>query len=212
MYPAIKAALPKAGIASNLAGPIRDGPLDSGGAGVLSLYHYQGSARTAMLVEQVFKRTNTGKLLLTGIEDIVLEAGLYGPLWNMPFHQVSSYILQHSLVFDIWKYNYLHNIWIHTSHGELSPNRLNAIPIMLLASQHFTDNASLRSIQKVRMAMGVIHLSDICYVDGRSLDSRYLFTKFPSPSKKLLRMASQTSPYPTGYDKMEKICQTPLQY
>jgi len=39
MFPAIKAALPRIGIASNFAAAVRDGPLDSGGAGVLSLYH-----------------------------------------------------------------------------------------------------------------------------------------------------------------------------
>lgn len=39
-YPAIKSALPKAGIASNLVGVVRDGPLTIGGAGFLSLFHY----------------------------------------------------------------------------------------------------------------------------------------------------------------------------
>ena len=62
-YPAIKAALPRAGIASNLVEAVRDGPVSCGGAGIVSLYHYQGTVRTALLVDQTFKRTTTGNLL-----------------------------------------------------------------------------------------------------------------------------------------------------
>ena len=54
LYPALKAALPKAGLASNLVTEVRDGPLEFGGAGVLSLYHQQGTACTIMVVEQIF--------------------------------------------------------------------------------------------------------------------------------------------------------------
>ena len=60
LYPAIKAALPKAGIASNLVSNIRDAPLNIGGVGVVSLYHHQGTIRTSMLVEQVFKKQPPG--------------------------------------------------------------------------------------------------------------------------------------------------------
>ena len=58
MWPVIRAALPKAGIASNIATDARHGPLTSGGYGIISLYHYQGSYRTANLVEHccVYKR------------------------------------------------------------------------------------------------------------------------------------------------------------
>ena len=127
-----------------------------------------------MLVEHVFKKTITGKLLLTGIEDLVLESGLYGSLWNMRFDIVSQYVQQHSLIFDIWKYNTAHHILISSAHGELAPRRNGDKALMYLASILFPDCASLRAIQRVRMAAGVSHLSDICSADGRSLDSRYL--------------------------------------
>ena len=182
-FPAIKSALPKAGIASNLVSVVRDAPLSIGGAGVLSLFHYQGTIRTTMLVEQVFKKTTTGQLLLTCIEDLVLESGLYGSLWKMPFPQVSKYVMQHSLIYDIWKYNVKYNILISTAHGELSPRRQGDVPLMELAFLYFSDTASLKSIQRVRMALGVVHLSDICSVNGSTLDIQYLQTDLPLPSK-----------------------------
>ena len=183
LYPAIKSALPKAGIASNLVTPVRDAPISSGGAGIVSLYHFQGTSRTAMLVEQIFKRTTTGKLLLTCVEDLILEAGLYGSLWRMPFSLVSQYAQRHSLIYDIWKYMFENDICISTPHGELSPQRHGDVSIMDLASQHYTDTTSLNSIQRVRMAAGIIHLSDLCAADGKTLDTRYLQTNLPPPSK-----------------------------
>ena len=81
MWPAIKAALPKSGITSNIASKIRDELFSSGGGGVISLFHSQGTSRTAMIVEQVPRGTPTGNFLMTCIEDLVLESGLYGSLW-----------------------------------------------------------------------------------------------------------------------------------
>ena len=52
MCPAIKTAFPKSGIAANMTTEAKDGPLHSGGDGVLSLFHYQGNYRTAMMVDQ----------------------------------------------------------------------------------------------------------------------------------------------------------------
>ena len=80
MWPAIKAALPKSGITSNIASNIRDGPSSSGGGRVLSVFHSQGTSRTDLIVEQVPRGTSTGNFLMTCIEDLVLETGLYGPL------------------------------------------------------------------------------------------------------------------------------------
>ena len=49
MFPAIRAALSKAGICGLLATGMRNGPKLSGGMSVLSLFDSQGCARTAAL-------------------------------------------------------------------------------------------------------------------------------------------------------------------
>ena len=53
MYPAIKAALPISGIIATVASDVRDGSVSYLGAGILSLYHYMGTARTTVLVDQL---------------------------------------------------------------------------------------------------------------------------------------------------------------
>ena len=81
MYPAVKAAFPKSGITANMTIEAREGPLHSGGAGVLSLFRYQETSLIDMMVDQYNKQSPTGIFLNLCIEDLGLEAGLYGPLW-----------------------------------------------------------------------------------------------------------------------------------
>ena len=96
IYPEIKAALPKSGMASVMATEIRDGPSFSGGAGVLALFHYMGTSRTSLLLEQLFRDTLLGFGIRVCAEDFVLDAGMYGLLWKMPFQTISKYIDNHS--------------------------------------------------------------------------------------------------------------------
>ena len=45
-----------------MARKIRDGPVTSGGGGMLALFHYQGASRTAMIVEQCHKKNYSRKI------------------------------------------------------------------------------------------------------------------------------------------------------
>ena len=167
MWPALKAALPKAGISSQISTAYRDGPRAYGGAGCLSLFHCQGTTRTSMVVELVKRKTPAGFFLLLCIEDMVLDTGLYGSLWKMDFTQVSKYIQPHSLMYHMWDYNTTHDIEISLKHVALQPQREGDISIMKLAQNHFQRKTDLRAIQRVRMKLGIIHLSDITTADGK---------------------------------------------
>ena len=96
MFPAIKAALPRAGITSTMEKYMRDGPVSTLGTGVLSLYHFMGTSRSAYMVEQLQYNMPLGKILRINIEDVVVESGLYGPIWDMDMEYVQKYLSQHS--------------------------------------------------------------------------------------------------------------------
>ena len=89
------------------------------------------------------------------------------------------------------QYNSLHNIKISTLHGHIDPQRNGDAALMAMASKFYQDQSTLRAIQRVRMAFGVTHLSDVCSVDGKSLDKHFLQTypcvinknKYDWPSK-----------------------------
>ena len=123
MYPAVRAALGKAGIASNISTRARDGPVTSGGASILSLFYYQGTSLIAAMVEHVVRRTPTGiQIIMCRIEDLVLDIGYYGRLWDMPFATYSKYVSQHLWIYAICsKYAYHHGIEINFDHAVFSP-------------------------------------------------------------------------------------------
>jgi len=152
MYPAIKAALPKSGITSTICTEIRDGPSQSGGGGVISLFHYMGTARTSVLVEHVFRNTPLGNGIRVCIEDIVIDAGLYGLIWKMKFYEIKKYIEGHSWVFAILEYNNKHKIALNVDHGVLNKKRDGDKSIMSLASTYFTKVADLRAINRIRFS------------------------------------------------------------
>ena len=71
MYLAIKVALPKSGITSSITTDVRDGPHLCGGAGLLPMYHYQGTSRTFMILEQLNRSTPTSHLAKICLEDLI---------------------------------------------------------------------------------------------------------------------------------------------
>ena len=123
MYPSIKAALPKSGIAVNMTAEARYGPIHSVDAGVLSLFYYQRTSRTAMMVDQCNRQTPTGTLLNLCIEDLVLEAGPYGPLWEMPIKKISDWVSNSSIVYHTYVYNDDNKTIISIPRYELKPAR-----------------------------------------------------------------------------------------
>ena len=76
-----------------------------------------------MIVEQVHRRTTIGNYILQNIEDMVLETGLYAPLWSMPFNIIKVYVATHSLIFHAIECNFTNDISISVTHGELHPQR-----------------------------------------------------------------------------------------
>ena len=174
MFPAVKAALGKSGIASNLKSEFRDGPILDGGAGALSLFHFQGTSRTSLMVEHCTRNTPTGKQIRICIEDLVLETGLFGSLWQMPFPTIAKWVSHHSWVYHICEYNYENEILIHLEHAELMPKRDGDKAIMWLATLYSDKRAILKAINRVRMFHGVACLSDITTADGSRINEEFL--------------------------------------
>ena len=80
MWPVISATLPRSGLSRTIVSEIGDVPIIGCGIGVLSLFHYEGTSRTAMLLDQISRNNSCGKMFMTCIEDMTLESGMHGPL------------------------------------------------------------------------------------------------------------------------------------
>ena len=99
---AIKAALPRSGIVSNIAVDNRDGPVGSLAVGVLPLYHYRYTSQTAYVIDQISRKTPLGDTMIVNIEDLIIEHEMYGDLCHIFIHKISKYADKHSWTWDTY--------------------------------------------------------------------------------------------------------------
>ena len=123
MYPVLRAALPRTGISSKIVADCRDGPISTLGVGCISLFHFMGTSRTTKLIDQVGGKSPLGDIIMCNIEDIVVDSGLFGKIWDMPFIDISKYIDKHSWVYAILAYNADNNISLNIPHRTNQPKR-----------------------------------------------------------------------------------------
>ena len=66
---------------------------------------------------------------------------------------------------------------ISTPHGELKPQRDGDTSLMSIDIDLFGTTKEIRSIQRIKMKLSVINVSDISSADGNKIDENFYFTK-----------------------------------
>ena len=183
MAPALTTGLQRSGISKNFPVAARHAPTQSGGLHVIDLFIEMGTARTQALLSHSIQKTPTSHLLLANVEQLVLEAGLYGPIWEAPITSLKKWCATDTWIFHTLKFNDSHQIQLNIPHQQLQPERENDRSLMELANHVFSKASDLKAINKVRMLHEVIHLSDITTANGRSLDPAFLISD-PFPEKR----------------------------
>ena len=100
--PMMRTGLPRAGLSMRINTEIRYGPIISGGLGLPSIFHIQGTKQTATLIDQIWKEYPTGKLIKMNIEDIQLEAGLSGYIFHNDISKCLPWLAIESWIKDTW--------------------------------------------------------------------------------------------------------------
>ena len=171
MAPAIRTALPKAGISSCISSIVRHAPIQSLGLEVPNLYTAMGTARTSLLVEHCWQKTPTGQLLQIAIENLVLDVGLFGHIWdNTRFASYSQWCSQHSWLYSVCSFNNEQEILLSIKHAQLHPKRINDRALMDMASEFLHSTSELRAFNRVRMLHKVVSLADITSANGKGID------------------------------------------
>ena len=104
--------------------------------------------------------------MMGNIEDIVLEAGLFGSVWELNSIDIGKYISKHSWLYATIAYTKEHDILLSIPHGQLEPKRNNDKEIMQCALDLFDNQSDLKAINRVRILHQVVSLADICSADG----------------------------------------------
>ena len=133
-----------------------------------------GMSRVSLLVEQLFSDTPLGCCMRVCIEDIVLDSGRFGLVWQMPFDIIRKYIDDHNWIFSVLAYNHKYNIQLNSHHRILKGCRVSDKSIMTTACMYYNTISDLKSINRVRQGNKCNSLIEICSADGLSIDVRYV--------------------------------------
>ena len=119
----------------------------------------------------------------TNIEHLTMEAGLYGPLWQMNADHLELWCDTRSWIFHTIKYNHDRGIQLNIEHTYIKPQRMHDKALMDLAFQFTTEPKRLKAINRVRILHEVIHLSDITTANGTRIDPAFLISD-PFPEQR----------------------------
>ena len=85
MSPVLSEGLPKMGICRSMARSLVHAPTKFQGLGIYNLYTTQGLIHVKELLNHIWRKTETGKLLRTTMEFAKLEAGIRGSLFALDY-------------------------------------------------------------------------------------------------------------------------------
>jgi hypothetical protein len=177
MAPIIRTGLPTAGFVSTIPVAIRSGSISDGGLGIIDLYLHMGVSRIEALVSHLWQRTPTGHLLEVVLDDLGLELGLSKDPWHPDQLSKSlQYTTAHTWIHHTLQFALDHNIFIHLQDPHLPPNREHDYTIMEKVLESIQDKKILQSINRIRMELKLVWMSEMTVANGRTIDRRYLHT------------------------------------
>ena len=175
IWPALKPALKKMGLHPCTAKVVRYGPKTYLGAGLNNPFETQGVRRILAIMEQLWHKTPTGDLLLTNIEALTLELGIFGSIFSPSASLALTWACTpHAWLIATIAYAIDKDIGLDLNLQWLAPARAGDVSLMSSFSQKGYKKMDLQRLNRVRLWYRINALSDICSADGREVNSYYL--------------------------------------
>jgi len=145
----------------------------------------------------------TGVLLQASCKAFQLEAGLQGNIIDLP-EAAYSYVTP-TWVMQIWKSCQRHQIQILGDHWDYSPLRQHDVELMRLFIRAGYQTTDLNTLNRCRMYLQVIFLSEICEATGNKME-QYLW-KQPQVTKSAFCWPKIPKPTPTEWRLWQQALQ-----
>jgi len=167
--PALMALLPKLHLNRHTARSIIHGPRQLGGMSIPHLYTKQGLDGLKFLVGHLRAQDKTCKLILISHSCLQLLLGVSTNFLNLDYNRYHSWYTSTWLT-SIWKFNTRLGIKLTIVGAWLPPpktgNNVNLMDHFVAAN---LPAYQLQSINRYRVYLQVIALSDVCSADGRQI-------------------------------------------
>ena len=168
MEPILKSALPRSNMVHNFARSVLYGPTQYQGMGLHDPYVTQGIRHVKDIVDQLWKKSISGRLIQMNVEALQLELGCYGNMFLLDLPQLwinttDTWIGQ-TLEFC------LENKIVVSKTGEgLKPSCQGDSAIMQIMANRGLTKGQLKALNRCRLASQVVSISELATGDGKKL-------------------------------------------
>ena len=167
--PIYKAILPKMGYNCHIRLAIRYGPVKYGGIGLVNLATEQALKHVQYIVGTIRQSTELADTIIISLSTIQLQAGVEGLFLNKSRNQI-PYLHGNSRIFYLWNVCNEYKLQIQVDRvWTPSSQRQNDKTIMDLLIEKKYPVDHLRIMNKCRLYLQVIYLSDIVSADGKTM-------------------------------------------
>lgn len=174
LRPVLQSSLPKLGIVSTLGYDFIHGSSECQGLGIPDLYHLTYARQLEILIDHLWKSTQTGHFIVMAIEEFLLEAGTTFQPFAAPrnFHLSSRLSTNNSWIAALHDYTVQSDIRVTLPLTKIHTQRINDSSLMdtLEVISHLSSS-ELKDINVCRIYKKVFFLSDLFTGDGTKLSA-----------------------------------------
>ena len=177
MTPAYKVIVPKIGPSEKIPLEIRYASTALFGLGLPNIYTLQGIEHIKLFISHISSGSKIGYSLTTLLEYINLEIGSDKLIFDLNFNKW-HYLLHDCWLKVLWKFCAESNIQLKGSYKTLQKQRINDVCLMdtlVHDNQNFFTKADIIRINRCRIYLQVIFLSDLAISNGIRLDEKMLY-------------------------------------
>lgn len=196
-------SLPKCGISSKAPLAMRYAPKKYFGFSFPSFYNHQGLFLCKELLSSFETHNTTDNLFLQFLELIHLTLGTSTWLFSIPLQPYRS-LPEPTWMVLTWEFLSLSKLQIHAPHSHLLPSRENDSFIMEAFAYLNLGQTDFICLNRCRLYLQVITLSDITDAGGRTIPTMYMNGLFSSTRLSFYNWPNQGRPPETDWVKWRK--------
>ena len=176
MRPLYAEILPRLGANRKIPKVYRYAPKSLLGLGLPDIYTMQGTSQIKAILFHMNKGTMVGKLLLMELEAASVELGVDGNMFDLSYDRW-EYLLTDCWLKSTWKFCSDHSIVLRGNYDPPTPQRIHDYSIMRKLVTEYREmftKGELRTINRCRLYLQVMFISDIVSGEGKHVTLKYL--------------------------------------
>ena len=198
MSPILQCALPRAGFVRSFPHAVLYGPVALQGLGVTNPFLHQFTRHIQDIVDQTWRKTPVGELIIANLEAAKLEAGLFWSLFDQPI-EITWFNTTNAWIIETYRFCQTHQILFDEPGDRLIPECTGDKALMEIFATTFEPPELIR-LNRCRLFCKVVAASDVTTGDGQHLLPEYVTLQPQYEDEKGRHWPEQGTPTRTDWD------------